>query len=95
MPDLEEAPGKVRLVAMGEVAAVGEVHRQDAVARLEHGEIDRHVRLAAGVGLDVDVVAAEELPGPVDGELLDDIHVLATAVPASAGITLGIFVGEA
>ncbi len=35
MLDLKESAGEVCLVAMREVAAVGEVHRQDAVARLE------------------------------------------------------------
>ena len=69
---------------MGEMAAMGEIHRQDLVARLEHLEIDRHVGLRAGVRLHVDVVAAEELLGAIDRELLDDIDVLAAAVPAAS-----------
>ncbi len=93
--DLEEAAGEIGLIAVGEMAAVGEIHGQDAVAGLEDGEVDGHVRLAAGVGLDVDVLGAEELPGAVDGELLDDVHVLATAVPAAPGVALGVFIGEA
>ena len=93
--DLEEAAGEVRLVAMGEVAAMGEIHGEDAVAGLEDGEVDGHVGLAAGVGLDVGVLGAEELAGAIEGELLDDIDILAAAVPALAGVALGVFVGEA
>ena len=59
------------------------------------GEIDGHVRLGAAVRLDVDVFAAEEALGAVDGELLGDIDVFAAAVPAFPGITLGVFVREA
>ncbi len=63
--------------------------------RLEDGEIDGHVCLAAGVGLDVDVLGAENPLCAVDGQLLDDIHVLAAAVPAAARVALGVLVGEA
>ena len=59
--DLEEAAGEIGLVAMGEMAAVGQVHGQDAVAGLEHGEIDGHIGLGAGVRLDIGVSRAEEL----------------------------------
>ncbi len=82
-------------MAVGEMAAVGEVHGEDFVAGLQDGEVDGHVRLRAAVGLDVDVFAAEELLGAVDGELLDDIDVFAAAVPAFPGIALGVFVREA
>ena len=92
--DLVEAAGEIRLVAVGEVAAVGEVHGEDLVAGLEHGEVDGGVRLRAGVRLDVGVLRAEELLGAVDGELLDDVDVFAAAIPAAAGVALGVFVGE-
>ena len=92
--DLVETAGEIRLVAVGEVAAVGEVHGEDLVAGLEHGEVDGGVRLRAGVRLDVGVLGTEKLLGAVDGELLDDIDVFAAAIPAAAGIAFGVFVGE-
>ena len=60
----------------------------------KRGQIDGHVGLAAGVGLDVDVLGAEELLGPVAGQVLDHVDVLAAAVVALPGIALGIFVGQ-
>ena len=93
--DLVELAREVRPVPVGQVAAVREIHRQDPVAGLQHGEIHRHVGLRAGVGLHVDVLrAGEELAGAVEGELLHHVHVLAAAIPAAAGITLGVFVRE-
>ncbi len=44
--------------------------------------------------LHVGEVGAEQLLGAIDGELLGDIHVLAAAVVALAGIALGVLVGE-
>ena len=80
--DLEELAGEIRLVAVRQMAAVAQVHGEHLVAGLEEGEIDRHVRAAAGVRLDVGVLGAEQLLGAVNGQLLDGVHVLAAAVPA-------------
>ena len=71
-----------------------QVHGQHLVARLEEGEIDRHVRAAAGVRLHIGMLGAEQLLGPVNGQLLDHIHVLAAAVPALLRIALGVLVGQ-
>ena len=79
---------------MRQVAAVGQVEAEHRVARLERGEIDGRVGLRAGVRLDVGVLGAEELLGAVDGELLDDVDVLAAAVVALAGIALGVLVRQ-
>ena len=94
MDDFEKLAGEIGLVAVRQMAAVRQVHRQHLVARLEKGEINRHVRAAAGMGLDIGMLRAEQLAGAVDGQLLDRIHVLAAAVPALLGIALGVFVGE-
>ncbi len=59
-----------------------------------HRQVDGHVGLGAGVGLDVGVLGAEELLGPVDGQGLDDVDVLAAAVVALAGVALGVLVGH-
>src|SRR5690606_16605214 len=91
---LKEAAREIRPVAVGQVSAVGEVHGQDPVPGLGHGEVNGHVRLTAGVRLNVDVFTAEEGAGPVDGKLLDDIDMLAPAVPAAARVTFRVFVGE-
>ena len=48
------------------MAAVVEPHREDRVAGLEAGEVDGHVRLRAGVRLDVRVLGPEEVLGAVD-----------------------------
>src|SRR5918998_397297 len=79
---------------VGEVAAVGQVHREDLLPRLEQGRVGRLVGLAARVRLHVDVLGAEELLRPVYGQLLDDVHELAAAVVALAGVALGVLVGH-
>ena len=58
--------------------------------RIEHAL----VRLRARVRLHVGEAAAEQLLGAVDGELLDDVDVLAAAVVAAAGIAFGVLVGQ-
>ena len=94
MDDLEEFAGEIGLVAVREMAAVAEVHRQHLVAGLEHGEIDGHVRAGAGVRLHVGVLGPEELLGAVNGELFDLVHVFAPAVPAFLGVTFRVLVRE-
>jgi hypothetical protein len=79
---------------VGEVAAVIEGHPHDRVTGVEQRHVGRVVGLGAGVRLDVGVLGAEELLGPVDRELLGDIDPLAAAVVALAGIPLGVLVGE-
>ena len=95
MHDVEEAAGEVGLVSVGEMAAMVEVHRQEAVSGLEDGEVDGHVGLRARVGLNVCVFGAEEFFGAVDGELFNDVHVFASAIPPAARVTFGVLVGEA
>ncbi len=92
--ELVHAAGKIERMAVGEVAAVGEIHAENGVAGLESGHIDADVGGGAGVGLDVGVFGAEELLGTVDGELLGFVGDFAAAVIALAGVTFGVFVGE-
>ena len=72
--------------------SVGELEREDRVARLERGEVDRHVRLRARVGLHIRVLGAEELLRAVDSRLLDLVDHLAAAVVAAPGVALGVLV---
>ena len=93
--DLEQAAAKLSGMAVGEVAAMGQAHAQDAVAVLEDGEVGGHVGLRARVRLDVDVLGArEERERALLGQALDDVDVLAAAVVALAGLALGVLVGE-
>ena len=74
------------------MAAVVEPERQHRVARLQQPEIDRHVRLRAGMGLDVRVLCLEERLGPVDRQLLDLVDDLAAAVVPLARVSLRVLV---
>jgi hypothetical protein len=79
---------------VGQVAAFGQAHAHDRVARLQGGEEHALVGLRARVGLHVGSFGAEQLLDAVDRQLLDDVHVFATTVVALAGIALGVLVGE-
>ena len=79
---------------VGQVPAVGEVHPEDGVPRLERRHVDRGVRLGPGVGLHVHVVRPEELLGASDGQVLHDIGELAAAVVAAARVALRVLVRE-
>ena len=65
---------------------------EDRVARLQQREVRGHVRLRAGVRLNVRVLGAEQLLRAVDRELLDLVDDLAAAVVAPARIALGVLV---
>ena len=77
---------------MGEVAAHGEVQAHEDVAGTQAGHRDGHVRLGAGVRLDIGIFRVVELAETVDGDLLDLVHHFAATVVALAGIALGVFV---
>ena len=57
-------------------------------------QVDGHIGLAARVGLHVDVIGAEQLPGPVASQVFDHVDVFAAAVIAAAGVTFGVFVRQ-
>ena len=77
---------------MGEMTAVGEVHRKNLVAGFNCGEINRHVRLGATVRLNVHMLCAKQSLCTINGELLGHIDILATTVPAFSRITLRVLV---
>ena len=81
-------------LAVGEVAAVIEVEPHNGIAGGESGEEDGLVGLGAGVGLDVDVFGLEEFLRAVARQVFDDVHELAAAIVALAGIAFGVFVGQ-
>ena len=94
MDDIVEFSGEIRFVPVREVPAVREVHGEDAVADIERCEINGCVGLAAAMRLHVGVFRTEEFLGALDGQRFDDIDMLASAIPAPARITFGIFVGQ-
>jgi hypothetical protein len=90
----EPLAGHGGLRAMGQVPAGVERHAEDDIARATERELDGAVGLCARVGLHVHEGAVEELLCPFDGQRLGDVDVLAAAVVAATGVTLGVFVGE-
>ena len=92
--DIEKLAGEIDRRTVGQMPAVGQVHAEHRIARLTDREIDRHVRLGAGMGLDVGMLGAEKLLGAVDRQLFGHIDELAAAVIALPGISLGVFVGQ-
>ena len=73
---------------------VRQIHREHFIAGFEHGEINGHVRLTAGMRLDVDVFRAEQFFRAVNRELLDHVHIFAAAIPAFFWISFSVFVRE-
>ena len=91
---MEVLAGDVDRAAVGQVAAVGEVHAHEGVAGLEHSLERGQVGGSAGVGLDVGMLSAEQLAGALTGDLFGLVDAVAAAVVALAGVALGILVGE-
>ena len=81
-------------MAVSQMAAVRKVHAENRIAGFQNREIDRHVGLAPGMRLHIDVLGAEEFFGAIDGEVFDDVDKLATAVIAPAGVAFRVFIGE-
>src|SRR5437867_484025 len=79
-------------MSVSQMSAVREIHAENRVTRLQHGQIHSHVGLAARMRLYVDMLGAKELFRALDGEVLHDVDELASAVVPSAGIALGVLV---
>ena len=89
-----EHAGDIEPHAVRQMAAVGQVESQHCVARLQDREINGHVRLAAGMGLHIGVLGAEDLFGPIAGQIFDHVDEFAAAVIPPAGIALGVFIRQ-
>ena len=76
------------------MAAVAKIHAQDGVTGLKQGQVYRHIGLGAGMGLHIGVLRAKELDGPLNGQVLDLVHILAAAVVSGTGIAFSIFIGQ-
>jgi hypothetical protein len=64
------------------------------VTRLQQGEHRSGIRLRAGVRLHVRELGAEQGLDPIDGELFDDVDVLAATVVPPTRVALGVLVGQ-
>ena len=89
-----ELAREVELHPVRQVPAVVEGEAEEGVARLHQRGVDGVVRLRSGVRLDVGVLGAEQLLGPLDRQLLGDVDLLAAAVVALARVALGVLVGQ-
>ena len=76
------------------MAAGGERHAEDGVARLEQRQEHRLVRRRPCMRLHIGKAAAEQPLGAVDREPLGGIDKLTAAVIAPPRIAFGIFVGQ-
>ncbi len=79
---------------VGQVSAVGKAHAHHGVTGLEQGDIHSRIGLRAGVGLNVGVLCAEQLASALNGDVLNHIHALATAVVTFGRVSLGVLVGQ-
>jgi hypothetical protein len=77
---------------MSQVPALVQLHSHDSITGLKQGEVNGHVGLSAAVGLDVGVLGVEKLFGAFNRQTLHHVHILAAAVIASAGVSLGVFI---
>jgi hypothetical protein len=80
---LVELGGEVQAHAVRQMAAMGEIHRQDGVARVKQRAVNGGVGLRARVRLDVGVIGAEQLLRACYSKSLNDVD-----VPASAAVAL-------
>ena len=92
--EVVELAGEVYRTAVGEMSSLVQSHTQNRVSRLQDGEVGCHVRLRPAVWLHVDILRSEDGLGPVDGQLLGDVHELTAAVVAATWVAFGVFVGQ-
>ncbi|MNC28141.1 hypothetical protein D3C75_763380 [compost metagenome] len=86
--------GGVGRIAVGQVAAVGQIHAEHGVAGFDGRQVNSQIGLSAGVGLHIHVLSAEQLLGPVAGDVLHNVHMLAAAVITGTGIPFRVLVGQ-
>ena len=90
--DIEVVAGNIDRAAVGEMAAVGEVHAHHGISRFQEAVVYGKVCLGAGMGLYIDVFGAEEFFGPVNGQLFHLVYKFAAAVVSLARIAFSVLV---
>jgi len=88
----------VCLVAVAEVAAMGEVQRHDPIVRIQQSGVDLEVGWRSGEGLDINSpflrIQSVCLEGPLLAQALGHVDVLVAAVVPRPGVPLGVLVGH-
>ena len=87
-------PGSVLRVPVGEVPAVIEVHRQDAVTWVRQSQKCGLVGLRAAGGLHIRMVRIENLAQPIPGQVFCMVHELTATVVPATGVSFGVLVGQ-
>ena len=90
--DAVSLAGKIEMMAVGKVSAMGQIQAQDGVARLQNRRESLHVGLRSGMRLHIGVLGAKEFLRPFTRQIFHHIGKFAAAVVALARISLGIFV---
>ena len=86
---------EVNRAAVREVAAVGQVHAHDGVAKFEHGKVSGHVGLRAAHRLHIDMLCAgKELLAALASQILCHVHTSRAAVVAFAWVAFRILVSH-
>ena len=86
--------GNVRRRAVGQVTTSVQGHAHDGVSRFDQRQINGFVGLSTGMGLHVDIGTVEQFLGALNCQVFGDIHRLAAAVIAFAGIAFRILIGQ-
>ena len=90
----EPLAGRRHRPAVRQVAAHRQRHAHHGVARLGEGQVHGQVGGRAGVRLHVGVIHAEQGLGALHRERLDRVDELLPLVVPTAGVALGVLVGE-
>ena len=76
------------------MSTLTEGHTENCITGFKQSVVNCHIRLAAGVRLDVDVFNAEKSLRALNREGFNSVHELASVVVAFAGVAFGVFIGE-
>ncbi|MNP49210.1 hypothetical protein D3C76_1433830 [compost metagenome] len=84
--------GSIDRAAVRKVTAMGQVHPENGIPRLQSRKVNGQVRLSAGVRLYVSMLSAKQFLRTIARDIFHDIDMLAAAIVAFAGISFRIFV---
>ena len=76
------------------MSAVIKVHAHICITGLKHSEENSHVSLCSRMRLNINVVTAKQLLGPLSCKFFNHIHTFAAAVVSLTRISFGIFIGK-
>src|ERR1041385_9444634 len=77
-----------------EMAAMRKIHAENRVSGLQYSQVHRHIGLAPGVRLHVDMIGSKKLLCAINRQVFYDIHELSASVIPAAGISFRLTVCE-